>query len=528
MDLAAAILSRIKLDAQEVERQINDNRRLVLANPCGSGKTLRVLEFISRNWKDGVLYVAERIEQLDDAKEKLISWFGVPSDAIKVYHSSVEDKFRVRCQWQDCYVGLITHTRLQIDNPVAFTSFGVPVRPRRFMFVDEAMPPVTVIGMPRMLVEGFLSRAGVHLGFTTKDAVEANMIVSRADTEIDAHAARPFHDYSVKYCTALNYGTGNMASDARRYILKMTLVQVLMGNYLDEPTGIKVLVPLAPHLSWGDFFEHVTVLDATARFSEFIYPGFKIVGDGHDFRLINRSYKYVTTFDLSKTNIRNHKEAFLEFNMDVIREWIENFSRFKSPYVVTFKELEKEVADRIGHSVFHYGSNRGSNNFLKSDSVVLIGAYRLPVEYIKLVKMVYPNFNEVAMAVGCWIQEIFRTRIRTGIPVDLLFAGDRSVVEAFENILSREPEPVGAFQKPSLIFDRILKTEKTQGRRLIIECFRNNIFDFKEITRKHFNYDSRKSNKSLRGLINKYPQLNTLLKVENDFVKILEPAEVLL
>src|SRR5438270_14075534 len=72
------------------EHLISRHSRVVCAEPCGEGKTLGIAEFISQHYKEGVLYVAERIEQLETMYELLIN-LGVEPTHIGVLHSKTEE-----------------------------------------------------------------------------------------------------------------------------------------------------------------------------------------------------------------------------------------------------------------------------------------------------------------------------------------------------------------------------------------------------------------------------------------------------
>jgi hypothetical protein len=77
------------LAADHFERLLAAHPRAVCAEPCGAGKTLGVAEYISRHWEQGVLYVAERIEQLEEMYGLLIR-LGLEPGRVALYHSRLE------------------------------------------------------------------------------------------------------------------------------------------------------------------------------------------------------------------------------------------------------------------------------------------------------------------------------------------------------------------------------------------------------------------------------------------------------
>ena len=80
-----------KLDVDYYNRVLNFTNRAVIAAPCGWGKTLGVAEYITENYDDGILYVAERKNQLDSMKKILVQQHKVLEENIGLYYSGSKD-----------------------------------------------------------------------------------------------------------------------------------------------------------------------------------------------------------------------------------------------------------------------------------------------------------------------------------------------------------------------------------------------------------------------------------------------------
>ena len=79
------------LDADYYRRVLSWTDKAVIAAPCGWGKTLGVAEYIAAHYRDGVLYVAERTQQLHEMKRLLMEEHGVPPEDIGLYYAKSAD-----------------------------------------------------------------------------------------------------------------------------------------------------------------------------------------------------------------------------------------------------------------------------------------------------------------------------------------------------------------------------------------------------------------------------------------------------
>lgn len=510
-------LSSAPLSAQQFDDYAASNDKIVISSICGSGKTLRAIEFMSKHWRNGILYVSERKEQLAKVKEALIM-LGVPEQEIQVYHCDVENKTEVRKKLNDAYVVLVTHYRLLIDSPTAFVAYGSPIAPRHYLIIDEALPPITVLTMPRMFAQGLLTSAGVTLDYNDADPDNAHAIISKINTELDLHSVCKFSRMGITYSHPMGMKDTEYTVAARKYILKMALIQILLQRCQIDDAKIDIVVPLAPHLYWARFFKQVIALDATAEFSRFLYQDFNIVSPSSpDYSLISNLYVHKTDFDLSKTKLMKNLHAFLDENVPYIKAWMQE--GFTNPYVVTFKGIEESIQDRLELEVTHYGANRGSNEFSNRDSAVLLGAYNLPVKYARLAQRIYPDFDSTSLAVGHWIQEIFRTRIRSGNPINLFYMGDTKATNYFENLLGRRGQPTVIQRDGREYLEEALRSENRKMRREILSRIKNNdSIDLNDVARTHGNRDINKARHAYSGLLKSKPYLTSLLERQGDIV----------
>jgi hypothetical protein len=131
----------------------------------------------------------------------------------------------------------------------------------------------------------------------------------------------------------------------------------------------------------------------------------------------------------SKTQMTLYTEACLDELQTVITPLLAD-SGFHDPYIVTYKSLQEDVQAALCRNVQYYGLTRGSNDFRTTDSAVLLGAYRPPVEFDQLAQMVFGGtYSAYKIAVAHWLQELYRTRIREGHPINLMVMGEKKAVQ---------------------------------------------------------------------------------------------------
>jgi hypothetical protein len=145
----------------------------------------------------------------------------------------------------------------------------------------------------------------------------------------------------------------------------------------------------------------------------------------------------------SKTALSKYKETFLE----QAKRWLPSVLQhpgFGNPHVVTYKRLVNDqellpdvLKSMFGIRVHNYGATRGSNQFLETDSAILLGGFRTPVEFDTLASQLYETYAPDQHAVAHWIQELYRTRIRkrNGEKIHLAVLGEQSLIDVLEKEL---------------------------------------------------------------------------------------------
>ncbi len=153
------------IDVHYYEQILSQHGKVVVAAPCGAGKTLAAADLIAQCWREGVLYVAERVDQLR-AMQALLQQREVPPDAIGLYGHRSADLRALRHEQLTKPIALLTHARTQLDAPQAYVCFprhgGMATR--RLMIVDESLTPLLVLSAPRLFIQGCLSQLGLRLG----------------------------------------------------------------------------------------------------------------------------------------------------------------------------------------------------------------------------------------------------------------------------------------------------------------------------------------------------------------------------
>jgi hypothetical protein len=508
------------LNAAVYENLLQSNNRIVIADKCGGGKTLASAEFMAKHYNEGCLYAAERNEQLDSMMDLLITKHNVPPELIKIYNKFTISKAEIRKSLNNYPIVLVTHARLTIDDPVAFCYFSNPVlEPRSHFIIDESVSMASIMRLPEFLVKGVLAEANIKLGTRFSDD-EARLILAKIRDPLVNLSHVPYKKQGISYSAVQNLPHDIIEPRAKQYIYELAFFQIFVGNYSSGDKGfLDILVPLAPHQAWGHLFKNVLVLDATAKYTPFLYDGFQIVGRDFDFSLIEKTSKYILDYNFSKTNLRKNQNTFLDNDLNMLKQVIGDFG--ENPYIVSFKEFEEDIEDRLGKTVVHYGMTRGSNDYRDCDSVIMIGSYRLPPKYLELAHFLYPNLDPLSIPVAHWLQEIYRSRIRDEKPINLIYLGDQQSTKRFKSVLGRPALPFVTVMSPRDTFEEILRKELTEARRGIINGLKESgKCNLREIARKFTHRDINNARKAYRGLINDEPRIERVTSLINDVVTV--------
>lgn len=517
------ILQTLSLRASSITHLLGQHPKLAIATPCGSGKTYATAEFISIHWRQGVVYVAKTVAELQRMRALLID-LAVPAWAIQTFAESGTG-VSYRSQLNTHPVVLVTHQRLLIDSPTAFVHFGMPLlQPRCYLFIDEALPPLLIMQIPNMAVRGYLATVGVDLKavLSPQDAWAKVLALS---AHVDRDARAPLRALGIRYIGLLTeelaYFNHQTVIEMRKYALQLALYQLLIGNRHIDDAHTHVLVPLAPHQAWIKLFPHVIVTDATAGFTRFLYEGYHLHEQPFNFGDIDYLLHHLSEFDLSKTNTQRYRESFFEVDVRAINSILRDRDYgFRDPYLITWKAFKDDMRSKLGLPVEHYGSNVGSNEFMDRDSVVLIGAHRLPVKFVKVARLIYPAFDEVQIALAVWIQELYRSRIRRGQPVCVYLVGDRCCVEAFKRVLQRPFWPSALATHGRTAIDIDLTQLKGRLQREIVSRLKTRGECDKKAIAALCKYDYAKVDRAINGLLIRHPTLEPWLVITTDRIEI--------
>jgi len=120
-----------KLEVEYFHRVLNFTDKAVIAAPCGWGKTLGMCAYMAEHYRKGVLYVAERKEQLEDVQERLIKAHGVPEDDIGCYHGENTEQLTQLAAGVTKPIALLTYSRIQSHHPGKYVLYPANARTRR-------------------------------------------------------------------------------------------------------------------------------------------------------------------------------------------------------------------------------------------------------------------------------------------------------------------------------------------------------------------------------------------------------------
>lgn len=428
--------------------------RVVCAEPCGAGKTLGVAEFISQNYKGGVLYAAQRKESLDRMEELLLA-LGVPENRISKYYSGSnagspsEVYSHVRNPNQ---IVLVTHARLE-DDPTAywtritkFSSRGLGPRTRSYAIIDEPINICRIIRMPvhaytyivGRLAGDILVGTGDRHTELPADLTETAQFGMNKDALIREfrNPIRQFQMQGVSYAyvgSGVLDGEGDIfvdddfygVNELRRSVLYDRILESYMLKHyrvrnIGSASYIEVSVFTSTEIALAEACEKLVVLDATGEMTPHLHHPIKTFvrktpWKGSIGKLTIVDGKFSKGLDPAAS-----KKALL----DVFRSLK---SRISEPTLVfAWKSLEQDIQSEIpadsGWQVAHYGGTRGSNSLSQFRSVIFLGTYyKDPNYYISFSDVFGDELTKSLPArelVADILQEGYRSAIRNGEKVD--------------------------------------------------------------------------------------------------------------
>ena len=499
----------------------------MVAAPCGAGKTLAAADLIAERWREGVVYVAERVDQLR-AMQALLQQREVPPDVIGLYALGTADQRALLQEQITKPVALLTHVRMQLDAPQAYVCFprhgGTATR--RLMIVDESITPLLILSVPRMFIQGFLSHLGLRwtdLGTLAPDTIDAK--IAGIEALITRHAHFPLRQVGIRYPEwTKDLPANERVVAVRRYAYYQMLYQILAGHCLSRAEDIDVLVPMAPHLTWYQCFAQILVLDATAPLTDFLYPDYEILTPGTwNYSQIIEGYKvYSSLGNLTKTAITSHKETFLN---ELTTSIVPILEEFEEPYIVTYKTMEADVQTILQRPIQHYGATRGSNAYRTTASAVLLGAYRPPVRFDQLAQLRFgARYSPLNMAAAHWIQEVYLTRIRSGEPIKLLVMGEQGAVRLLEERIRRplSTSAIGGADDPDIMEAILGRIQSKVQKALLSQLLQDQVVDIRAFAREHTNYDKEKVLRAQGELLKRYPHFEGHLEMKEGIIRLVD------
>jgi hypothetical protein len=513
--------------------------KAVIAAPCGWGKTWGIAAYIAHHYRHGVLYVAERVQQLEDMQALLIKKHQVPEEDIAIYYAQSADMQQLYAMDVTKPIALITHSRMQSHAASKYLTFpgNGKTQRRQLLIVDEALPPLVILSAPEFFVEALLHRMDLTwngLGQLSPDETDAH--INRVQSDIVRYARCSFQKAGVEYLDWTNHLKENeMSTSIRAHAYYVMLYHILQGQYV--PDGkISVLIPMTPHLSWYKLFDQILILDATATICDYMYQEYPLLQPGRwDYQDITLGLKYFSSVgNLSKTKTAKHRETIVDELENVVLPHLED-QGFHDPYVVTYKTLDStsftdDISAILGkRPVQNYGGTRGSNAFRQCDSVILVGAYRPPVSFDTLAYQLFgAPYSPYKYAVAHWIQEIYRTRIRQhrGEPIQVLAIGQREVIEAFESVIGvwLHPISVGQQDNPAFLEKVLREVQHKLQKTLLDEVVKTRKVHTKRFADQHANRSRYKVDKAFRELLKDHPSLQGHLVMDQDTIQLVNIA----
>ena len=534
-------LSRADQDitADYYDRVLATYAKSVIAAPCGTGKTHAAAEYIARRWQDGVLYVAERTEQIKAMQQHLTTQYGVPEERIGTYYNQSPDLKALNTSETSKPIALITQARMQIFAPQAYTLFHRhgKFQNRQLMIVDESLPALVIMSVPMLVVEAFLNRMGLTWEDTGKlDPDDIDSRIYSIEEVIDQHSTQPLKRIGINYLEWTNYLNSSQTSiGIRRHAYYLMLYQILSGTYLRRDDAIDVLIPMAPHMTWQKLFDQILTLDATAHITDYLYSDYTILTPGTwNYQDIVEGYTVRSSLgNLTKTNAGKHRETLLTELHDHLAPLLAD-QAFDDPYVVTYKTLNgdsfvKDVQTVLGVSqVQNYGGTRGSNTFRTKSSAVLLGAYRPPVEFDRLAYLLFgrPSYSPQKYAVAHWVQEMYRTRIRNqkGESIKLLVAGEEDIVKMLKAYTGLRLSSMSIGQHDHLDWvERVQKQIKTRTQdALFRQLTSTRQVEKKAFANEHTDRSVAKVERALSGLLKTEPSLQDHIRTDETHIYLVD------
>jgi hypothetical protein len=390
--------------------------------------------------------------------------------------------------------------------------------------------------MPRLVIIGLLAEMRLTRADCGKlSDEEIATALQHINTTLAVSATYPFHRHGISYLDWTNTIGGAIGERIRHYAYYLMLGQFLRGKFHESDDTFEVLVAMAPHLNWFSVFPQTVVLDGTAHLTPYLYADYTIIAPTPwNYTDIEAAYSLYTGagHNQTKAKITKEKETFVA-DVQTLLGALQETGAFTHPYIVTYKHLYKDkeelsqaLSTLLGMDVQYYGSTRGSNAYRDTDSVILLGAYRPPVEFDTLARQMYPNYCPETLAVANWIQEMYRSRIRkhNGERIALAVLGEHAMVKLFQEEIGKIFLPLAtAGRDEALLQGEKQKTQKV----LYLALKKDGYVDVKDFATRHTQRNQKRVWRALEHIKSTYPELKEhLVGQPGESVIVVEKKEI--
>jgi hypothetical protein len=106
------------------------------------------------------------------------------------------------------------------------------------------------------------------------------------------------------------------------------------------------------------------------------------------------------------------------------------------------------------------------------------------------------------------LQELYRTRIREGHPITLLVMGEREALALLQQTLGITlwPSTIGGPDNPDGLEALLQQVHAKVEQALLQQLLTKKVVEMKAFARQHTNYDTRKVQRALRGILQCHPR----------------------
>lgn len=439
------IKNKLKIRADDIEKIFQVHSNVVITDPCGAGKTVGSLEFISRHWRDGVLFASGRTDGIQNAQRILVE-LGVPEDEIGVYVTGTDDTkyLNENVDAIPKRVSLVTHSRLENENISRWVYFadwkssGGRLT-RKYAFIDEPANvaqnyTISLIGAQYLIDEVLDQRVRLMKTNAVQDIDPERL----DDTDINLNLEfiakthrSPIKPFGFDDLNAMYIGDTEVHIKRRVSLFRRLVSAMIDNRYKINGNNVEITVHTNTEISLSQLCEYLAVLDATGDITRYIHLNLPTVRYSDWLGHIKTLYILDTYY--TKSNASNEDLVnTVRYLMTVID---------KPTVIVTWMQVEDEIRAIIPQEweVFHYGATRGSNDYQDFESVVVLGSFYKNKEYYQKFEKLGQRVDMQDDATAESLQDIWRSAARVNQKIDLWLALDpkltKRVIEHISNLI---------------------------------------------------------------------------------------------